>query len=338
MMTTHGSHTTQKKKFQKTTMAAKVPNVAIDGTSMMDVRHRAPMVVVVVTSIAAKARAQVHWRRPWSEPDTLLGCVRDCFHASMKTKTSSAPMPRIMKMTRTWMKVKLSFPIRRQVLSVRTNAMTIWNIEQTAIITDPTWTQMMMPTAKRAPIERSASPNKAWKKTGPIIGKDAYRTLRSGFALASASTSSSICAIHPSGVGSPVKPGRLYSASYTAACSSSRCDAFLYPGRGPPTRTRLFVQNPVPPEKSVLAPRKAFHLSFSTSEAAVRAALTPSDVVVPVVEKMLAGSLQVGSVSDACWQKGPTMVEKPERILSWDATFFSLRIVPDSDSNHTLML
>mmetsp|Transcript_28014 Transcript_28014/g.70911 ORF Transcript_28014/g.70911 Transcript_28014/m.70911 type:complete len:202 (+) Transcript_28014:1764-2369(+) len=133
-----GNQTTQKKKFQKTTMAANVPKVAIDGTSMMLVRHSAPMVVLVVTSMAAKARAQVHWRRDRREPEIFLGCKRDCFHASMKTKTSSAPMPRMMKMTRTWMKVKDSLPMMRHVLSVRTNETTISTMAATDRRTDPT--------------------------------------------------------------------------------------------------------------------------------------------------------------------------------------------------------
>mmetsp|Transcript_4382 Transcript_4382/g.10487 ORF Transcript_4382/g.10487 Transcript_4382/m.10487 type:complete len:209 (-) Transcript_4382:868-1494(-) len=208
-MTTLGNQTTQKKKFQKTTMAAKVPKVAIEGTSMIPVRHRAPIVVVVVTSIAAKARAHVHWRRERREPEMPLRCARDCFQASMKTKTSSAPMPRMMKMTSTWMKVKDSLPTMRQVLRARTKDTTIWNMEATESMTEPTWSHMMMPTAKRAPIERRASLSRAPKNTGAIMGNEEKRTMRSPFAPFSSSTRSFILAIQPSGVDSPVKPGRL---------------------------------------------------------------------------------------------------------------------------------
>jgi hypothetical protein len=81
---------TTRRRFQATTMAAKVPKVATMGMSVRDVSVNATHVVAVVTNIARKDRLSVHAKRPAAEPETTSGCARDCFHASRKTKTSSA--------------------------------------------------------------------------------------------------------------------------------------------------------------------------------------------------------------------------------------------------------
>mmetsp|Transcript_59936 Transcript_59936/g.147344 ORF Transcript_59936/g.147344 Transcript_59936/m.147344 type:complete len:298 (+) Transcript_59936:1461-2354(+) len=220
MMTMLGNQTTQKKKFHATQMAANVPKVAMAGTSMIEVSTKAPIVVAVVTSIAVKARVHVHARRLVRKPLTRLGCRRDCFHASINTNTSSAPIPRMMKMMRTWLKVKLLLPMIFHDVRVRTNEMTICDMPAMASITDPTCSHMMMPTASSAPIESSASARRAWKKTGPIMGELANLTLISSLLACSSSMIFSIFLIHPSALGSPVNPGNLNSSFTRSFCSS----------------------------------------------------------------------------------------------------------------------
>ena len=95
MTTRAGSHVIVKMYTQNNTTAAKVPNVEIWGTSDVAVSTKALAVVKDVTVIAFIARDQLHCNRA-SIDQLILGCARDCFQASQNTKTSSAPMPRMM--------------------------------------------------------------------------------------------------------------------------------------------------------------------------------------------------------------------------------------------------
>ena len=78
------------------TNATNVPNVETAGTSEKLVRTKAHAVVNDVTDIALTDLLQLHWNRVSRDPLTILGCARDCFHVSQKTKMLSVPMPRMM--------------------------------------------------------------------------------------------------------------------------------------------------------------------------------------------------------------------------------------------------